>query len=104
MTDLRREIRPYARDNHELEQEVIYLDKRIHSVLQDHINPSDFRDIESESKKPEGSTVLHNRDAYEKMFYLLQKNPRYFAKIAPGVGARDINEFVNTIIFDMYGD
>lgn len=102
--DLRREIRPYAKDNHQLEQEVIILDKRIHSVLQDHINPGDFRDDESESKKPEGSTVLHNRDAYEKMFYLLQKNPRYFAVIAQAVGARDINEFVNTIIFDMYGD
>jgi len=104
MYDLRREIRPYAKDNHRLEQEVINLDKRIHSVLQDHINPGDFRDDESESKKPEGSTVLHNRDAYEKMFYLLQKNPRYFAVIAQAVGARDINEFVNTIIFDMYGD
>jgi len=104
MLDLRREIRPYARENHALEQEVTMLDKRIHSVLQDHINPGDFRDLESESKKPEGSTVLHNRDAYEKMFYLLQKNPRYFAVIAQGVSARDITEFVNTIIFDMYGD
>jgi len=104
MLELRREIRPYAKDNHTLEQAVTKLDKRIHSVLQDHINPGDFRDLESESKKPEGSTVLHNRDAYEKMFYLLQKNPHYFAVIAQGVGARDITEFVNTIIFDMYGD
>jgi len=104
MLFLRREIRPYAKDNHALEQEVSKLDKRIHSVLQDHINPGDFREIESESKKPEGTTVLHNRDAYEKMFYLLQKNPRYFAVIAQEVSARDITEFVNTIIFDMYGD
>lgn len=104
--ELRREMRPYAKTNHALEQDVSSLDKQIHSVLQDHINPTDVPNlVKSDNKgKAEGSSVLQDRDVYQKLFYLLQKNPRYFAILAPEVETRDMVEFVNTIIFDMYGD
>ena len=38
------------------------------------------------------------------MFYLLQSQPRYFASIAPRVSGEEISSFVQTVVFDMYGD
>lgn len=103
---LRRKMRPYARTNNTLEQEVSKLDKRIHAVLKDHIQPSDIQNLEKTDNKGrnECSSTLQNREVYEKMFYILQKNPRYFAVLAQRLETRDMTEFVNTIIFDMYGD
>jgi len=104
MFHLRQEMRSCAKENNTLEREVLSLDKRIHSALQDHIKPSDLRDLENTECKGQGNSLLTNREVYEKMFCLLQKNPRYFALIAQEVVSADMDKFVNMIIFDLYGD
>eukprot|EP01006_Ploeotia_vitrea_P031861 TRINITY_DN64153_c0_g3_i3.p1 TRINITY_DN64153_c0_g3~~TRINITY_DN64153_c0_g3_i3.p1 ORF type:complete len:649 (-),score=387.13 TRINITY_DN64153_c0_g3_i3:60-2006(-) len=38
------------------------------------------------------------------MFFLLQSKPRYFAALARLLEARETSEFVQTVVFDMYGD
>lgn len=102
--DLRLELRPFAKENHELEVEVEKLDRLIKTIIDDRLPPPpELNRVESnEMKFNEGG--LKNQEDYEQMFYLLQKNPQYFADIVSKVEAEDMNDFVKTIIFDMYGD
>ena len=41
---------------------------------------------------------------YEDLFYILQTRPQYFAKLARVLNAKDIPSFVQTVVFEMYGD
>jgi len=100
---LRQELRPFAKANHELEVEVEKLDRLIKTIIDDRLPPPDINRMERSEMKA-NEVGLKNREDYEQMFYLLQKNPHYFADIVSKVEAGDMNDFVKTIIFDMYGD
>jgi len=102
--EIRKEIKPFAKKNHELEVEVETLDKMINKLLQEHNKHVYIKGLENTQEKKTEDGILKNREDYEKMFYVLQTNPDYFASIAPKVHSRDMYEFANTIIFDTYGD
>ena len=38
------------------------------------------------------------------MFHILQREPKYFAALAKHVKAREVSDYVKTVVFDMYGD
>jgi len=106
MWNLRVQMRPVAKARNEMQQDVDRLDRQIHLLLKDHLKKADIElDRVDESKESGGDQLfLQNKEHYEKMFYVLQKNPRYFAAVASEVPMLDMEEFTNTIIFDMYGD
>lgn len=59
----------------------------------------------SEGKDSAGDDLFKaRRAAYEDLFYMLQNKPKYFAGMARLVQAKDISVFVQTVVFDMYGD
>ncbi len=47
---------------------------------------------------------LSKKQLYEQLFHILQKEPKYFAALAKHVKAREVSDYVKTVVFDMYGD
>jgi len=110
MTKLSAEIRPAARRNFELEKNLLVLDKQIQLLIQNMISLAELNDMAggvftqpnqaSQLKSP----LLGKKKLYEQLFHILQRDPRYFASLAKHVRARDISDYVKTVVFDMYGD
>merc|ERR1719510_1425074 len=99
-------IQPKSKSNFGLERQVNLLDKQIHLLIKQQIRLHDIVGG-GEMAKPKvaaaGGILKEKKALYETMFYILQKNPQYFAAIAPEVEQKDMRKFVNTIVFDMYG-
>ena len=48
--------------------------------------------------------IKEKKSLYESLFYYLQSQPSYFIKLSKYVAEKDTKLFVQTIVFDMYGD
>merc|ERR1719242_2058423 len=110
MQKLSAEIRPASRRNFELEKTLRVLDKQIQLLIQNMISLAQLNDmaggvftqnaIGADLKSP----LLGKKRLYEQLFHILQREPKYFAALAKHVKAREVSDYVKTVIFDMYGD
>eukprot|EP01083_Nonionella_stella_P097602 274348_1 len=111
MQKLSAEIRPASRRNFELEKNLSVLDKQIQLLIQNMISLAELNDMaggvftqapanQNQMKSP----LLGKKKLYEQLFHILQKEPKYFAALAKHVRAREVSDYVKTVVFDMYGD
>jgi len=110
MMKLSAEIRPASRRNFELEKNLAVLDKQIQLLIQNMISLAELNDMAGGvfTQMPQGpnakSPLLGKKKLYEQLFHILQREPRYFASLAKHVKAREVSDYVKTVVFDMYGD
>eukprot|EP01083_Nonionella_stella_P072603 195816_1 len=111
MQKLSAEIRPASRRNFELEKNLAVLDKQIQLFLHNKISLAELNDLAggvfTVSPQPANqlkSPLLGKKKLYEQLFAILQKEPKYFAALAKHVKAREVSDYVKTVVFDMYGD
>jgi len=109
---LRAQIVAGARKNHILERELQEIDDKIKLLVKNRISVQEViahsqGAIQEEKGGPDVSgdlSIASKKTHYEDLFYLLQSKPRYLAKLARLVDAKDTPTFVQTVVFDMYGD
>lgn len=98
-----------SRQNFILERELDVLDDKIKLLIRNRVT---VHDVVMSSSGLQGASNDSNRNAdlstklksYEGLFYLLQSHPVVFARLARVVGGREVQSFVQTVVFDMYGD
>lgn len=106
---LRANIVVASRRNFVLERELNELDEKIKLLIKNRISVQEVlaqqQGLLQDKEDGKGSDVLKGKlGLYEDLFYLLQTKPQYFAKLARHVPAKDIPAYVQTVVFDMYGD
>jgi len=110
LTKLSAEIRPASRRNFELEKNLAVLDKQIQLLIQNMISLAELNDMAGGvfdrpvADTGQKSPLLGKKKLYEQLFHILQKEPKYFASLAKHVKAREVSDYVKTVVFDMYGD
>jgi Ras GTPase-activating-like protein IQGAP2/3 len=111
LTNAREQLVAEARRNFILERELGEIDEKIKLLVKNRITVQDIMASQAglqEPAKGQGaareSPLRNNRALYEELFTLLQNKPRYFASLARLVSNKDVPSFVQTVVFDMYGD
>ncbi|ETO07192.1 RasGTPase-activating protein, partial [Reticulomyxa filosa] len=111
MQRLEEEISPAAKRNFELEKNLMLLDKQIERFIQNMISITQLNEITGSMIDPETNTPRIDRlldgkkkSHYEKLFHLLRKEDKYLACLSYYVETKDTNDFVKTVVFDLYGN
>jgi len=95
--------------NFERERQLDEVDKRIKLLvknrikLEDAASALDSKVVDTKADEKD-ATFLGKRAQYEELFRHLQSRPEYLAKMARLVEAKQVPSFVQTVVFDMYGD
>eukprot|EP00211_Chloroparvula_japonica_P005130 CAMPEP_0119131044 /NCGR_PEP_ID=MMETSP1310-20130426/9300_1 /TAXON_ID=464262 /ORGANISM="Genus nov. species nov., Strain RCC2339" /LENGTH=838 /DNA_ID=CAMNT_0007121595 /DNA_START=153 /DNA_END=2669 /DNA_ORIENTATION=+ len=101
------------RKNHALDRKLAKLDKRIALLIKNRGNLQMImsnmkkKDDEKTHKRREARTINLNSKAvenYQDLFYLLQTEPRYLARVVYQVSADQMESFLETTILTLYGD
>jgi Ras GTPase-activating-like protein IQGAP2/3 len=105
--ELKRNLVAEVRGNHVLERELARLEVRISLLIK---NRGDItKDIgRSNARKAvaTGSALLTGQgklESYEQLFYLLQTEPSYLARLVFVMRTKDMNQFLDTVILTLYG-
>lgn len=107
---LRTNIVATSKLNFERERQLDEVDKRIKLLVKNRIKVEEAAQALTDTKvdTKEGdekdSSFLGKRVHYELLFRHLQSHPHYLAKMARLVEGKSVNTFVQTVVFDMYGD
>jgi len=113
--ELKRQLVAGVRSNHALEQDLGKLDTRIALLIQ---NRTSIQEIDRAMKKKKAldetsSATVASQDfssnkkmmeGYSNLFYALQVEPRYLAKIARVVPASKMDVFIELLLLTLYGD
>ncbi|MES1916946.1 MAG: hypothetical protein MHM6MM_008715 [Cercozoa sp. M6MM] len=105
---LRTRITQHSRHNFVLERELDELDQKIGLLVR---NQDMVQDLITQAaglthlREERGNRYLRQRQTqYGRLLYLLQTEPRILAAIASNVSGADIPSFVQTVVFDLFGD
>lgn len=106
--ELKRNLVTEVRRNHVLEKDLVKLDSRI-SLLIKHRNSLDFVQPKRKTeavveKKSELLSDPRKLEHYQNLFYLLQTEPRYLAKLVYLMSQDNVETFLDTILLALYGD
>lgn len=98
-----------SKQNFVLERQLAELDEKIKLLIKNRIDVEEAQKVlekqdGSNDDDEKGLVLGDNRGFYEDLYRELQANPVYFAKLARMVEAKHIGIFVQTVVFDMYGD
>eukprot|EP00808_Paulinella_micropora_P031058 g83208.t1 len=110
LRELRAQIVTVARKSHILERQLVDLDDKIQLLIKNKQNLSEYISQLDEKRngelkdKDEAGHLGHKRPLYESLFYLLQSKPRYLAKLARLLDKKHQPAFIQTVVFDLYGD
>eukprot|EP01130_Rhizamoeba_saxonica_P017846 TRINITY_DN8754_c0_g1_i1.p1 TRINITY_DN8754_c0_g1~~TRINITY_DN8754_c0_g1_i1.p1 ORF type:complete len:1163 (+),score=268.54 TRINITY_DN8754_c0_g1_i1:2523-6011(+) len=111
--ELRKEIAKQIRRNHELNTEKNRIESKIALLIS---NRTSVQEIDREKEKRrrdkenvgdsdhDFSTNMRIVNLYSNLFYLLQTNPKYLAKLAYLVPTKDYETFLDTLLLALYGD
>lgn len=100
-------ITPISRSNWEKEKECDLLEQKIKLLVKHQTTAADIeRDSKYLNKGEKNSKAIlgDNKYLYEKLFSLLQTNPEYLAQLSHLVKKKDREDFVQLVIFDIFGD
>lgn len=106
---LRTNIVATSKLNFERERQLDEVDKRIKLLVKNRIKLEeaaqalDQKVIDTKADEKD-LTFQGKRAQYEELFRHLQSRPEYLAKMARLVEAKQVPTFVQTVVFDMYGD
>lgn len=112
LNKFRADISTDSKQNFILERELNDLDNKIKLLIKNKISVQEIMASSSgiyihsreEKSAPSRPATLPHRELYENLFYLLQHQPRYCASLARLVTSLEIPMYVQTVVFDMYGD
>jgi Ras GTPase-activating-like protein IQGAP2/3 len=110
--ELKRNIVAEVRKNHQLERDLTKLDKRIALLIKHRSNIKELLAATNQKKakvvKKEGEQPLHldakRLEVYQHLFYLLQTEPHYLAKLVTLVQPDKMEQFLETVILTLFGD
>ncbi len=100
------------RKNHVLERDLAKLDKRIGLLIRNRgeLEPKKEKKAgrkkkggEEDVKVPDFSTDPKKVEAYQELFYLLQAESRYVAKLVYLVNIDEVQHFLDTVLITLYG-
>jgi Ras GTPase-activating-like protein IQGAP2/3 len=104
------------RRNHALEADLKKLDKRIALLIKNRGNLQMVlaaqQGLKSQKKKKqvtagENETIISDPkrlEHYQNLFYLLQTEPRYLARLVFLMKSKDMENFLDTVLLTLYGD
>eukprot|EP01133_Synstelium_polycarpum_P004372 gene4372-5114_t len=99
--ELKRNMIAEIRRNHLLERDLIKLDKRIALLIKHRSNIKKKKgDAPSESITLDPKQI----ESYQNLFYLLQTEPHYLAKLVTLINADQMDTFLDTVILTLFGD
>lgn len=106
---LRANIVANSKLNFEREHQLDEVDKRIKLLVKNRIKVEEAAQALTENKvevkeDEKDSSFQGRRIHYELLFRHLQSHPQYLAKMARLVEGKSVATFVQTVVFDMYGD
>lgn len=105
---LRRRIVASSKANFILERDLKELDDKIKLLIKNLITVQEVISTSSglsrKKKESIGNPLRKTREKYEGLFYILQNEPKYFARLARVISGSQVHSFVQTVVFDMYGD
>eukprot|EP01132_Coremiostelium_polycephalum_P005779 gene5779-7189_t len=110
--ELKRNMVAEIRRNHLLERDVNKLDKRIALLIKHRSNIKEAF-LQEQNKKPkkkkgdvtENVTLDQKQlESYQNLFYLLQTEPHYLAKLVTLIQADKMEDFLDTVILTLFGD
>ncbi|KAK9249383.1 Rho GTPase activation protein [Lipomyces tetrasporus] len=108
LRDLKAKISAQSKKNFLLERDVRYLDSRIALLIQNKIALEEQTEVATrleESEIQDGSFPDHRKlDGYGNLFFLLQTEPRYIATICRLLSMAEIDSFLQTVMFTIYGN
>jgi len=111
--ELKRNMVSEIRRNHLLERDVNKLDKRIALLIKHRSNIKDLllEQNKKKDKKKKGddkaeyiSLDQKQLESYQNLFYLLQTEPHYLAKLVTMIQADQMEDFLDTVILTLFGD
>eukprot|EP00457_Paulinella_chromatophora_P001965 gb/GEZN01001968.1/.p1 GENE.gb/GEZN01001968.1/~~gb/GEZN01001968.1/.p1 ORF type:complete len:792 (+),score=101.82 gb/GEZN01001968.1/:156-2531(+) len=106
--EVRAQIVSVARKSHILERQLADLEDKIHLLIKNKQNLSEYMTQLDEKRagdeKQDTGSLAGKRHLYESLFYLLQSKPRYLAKLARLLQRKHVEPFVQSVVFDLYGD
>ncbi|EGG18524.1 RasGTPase-activating protein [Cavenderia fasciculata] len=110
--ELKRNMIAEIRRNHLLERDLIKLDKRIALLIKHRSNIKELLLEQAKKAKKKkgdehGDTVsLDSKqlESYQNLFYLLQTEPHYLAKLVTLVQSDQMDIFLDTVILTLFGD
>lgn len=111
--ELKRRLVAGVRANHGLEQNLNKLDGRIALLIQNRTSIHEIDRALKKKKVEESATVADSTDfssnkklmeGYSNLFYALQVEPRYLAKIARVVPVNKMDAFIELLLLTLYGD
>jgi len=108
--ELKRNMVAELRKNHQLEKDLNKLDKRIALLIK---HRSNIKEIiaAATSKKTKGKTTGTEQvkltdkqiEGYQSLFYLLQTEPNYLAKLVTMIQPDKMEQFLDTVILTLFG-
>ncbi|KAK9473811.1 Rho GTPase activation protein [Dipodascopsis tothii] len=108
LRDLKSQISVQSKKNFLLERDVRYLDSRIALLIQNKIALEEQSEVTSrleESELKEGTFPDHRKlDKYGNLFFLLQTEPRHIATLCRLLSMSEIDSFLQTVMFTIYGN
>ncbi|KYQ94186.1 RasGTPase-activating protein [Tieghemostelium lacteum] len=109
--ELKRNMVAEIRRNHLLERDLLKLDKRIALLIKHRSNIKEMilEQSKKSKKKKDGNGDAIALDAkqlesYQNLFYLLQTEPHYLAKLVTMVQADLMEDFLDTVFLSLFGD
>ncbi|KAK9313807.1 Rho GTPase activation protein [Lipomyces starkeyi] len=107
LRDLKAKISAQSKKNFLLERDVRYLDSRIALLIQNKIalEEAEVTSRLDESDLQDGTILDHRKvDSYGNLFFLLQTEPRYIAILCRLISIAEIDSFLQTVMFTIYGN
>lgn len=109
--ELKRNMVSELRKNHQLERELWRLDKRIALLIKHRSNIKEIiaaAQKKAKAPKKDGETQFHlspkQMEGYQNLFYLLQTEPHYLARLVTLVQPDKMEQFLDTVILTLFGD
>lgn len=108
--ELKQQLTMEIRKNHVLERDLAKLDKRIGLLIRNRgeVEPKKEKKDKKKDKNPavkvpDFSTDPKKVEAYQELFYLLQAESRYVAKLVYLVNMEEVQHFLDTVLITLYG-
>jgi Ras GTPase-activating-like protein IQGAP2/3 len=109
--ELRRNLIAQIRKNHELERDVQKLDKKIALLIKNRHNIKGLLGLDKKKKPKKGEANVarvqlteQQLEGYSNLFYLLQTEPQYLARLVTLLREEDMEGFLDTMMLSLFGD
>jgi len=112
LTELKKRLVLEAKQNWVIEQQVEILGNKIRLLIKNHVQAEDMKTLLDSSfdkvkmKTRDDTQGLRDEaiSLYQKIFYIFRKDPKYLAILTRLVRGKEVDTFLQTVVFTMFGD